>query len=164
MSGGPRLSRRWRRHSANSSLRRRWKGRGRWAVHWNHVCCARRDVDGGAVYSCRRGAISDFLLKIADHNIQRAAGQKIGRGIVIARLAHLPVGGGAGEISQRHPCHKHYERENDNKGSGLGCRVTRAEKLLHRGVVPTGSVGLRCGRQRCGYSKAERIFHGGSKG
>src|SRR5437588_9342674 len=51
-------------------------------------------------WGCRRWG-EDFLLKIANHNIQRAAGQHIGRGIDVARLGELPVSGCTRHVSQR---------------------------------------------------------------
>ena len=78
-----------------------------------------RNVDGGAAYILRCGAINDFLLETSDDNIQRAAGQKIGRGIVIARVGELPVSGRAGEVSQAQPCQKHNECENNDESRGL---------------------------------------------
>ena len=50
-----------------------------------------------------RRVIGNFLLKIADRNVERAAGQQISRSIVIARLGKLPVRGSAGEIRQTAP-------------------------------------------------------------
>jgi hypothetical protein len=45
--------------------------------------------------------INDFLFEIADHNIERAAGEQVRGGIVVARLGKLPVSGCPGEVSQR---------------------------------------------------------------
>ena len=44
------------------------------------------------------GISGDFLLKIADGDVERATGEQIRGGIVVARLGKLPVGGSAGEI------------------------------------------------------------------
>jgi hypothetical protein len=45
-----------------------------------------------------RRVIDNFLLKIAYRDIERAAGEKIRRGIVVARLSKLPIRCSAGEI------------------------------------------------------------------
>ena len=60
--------------------------RDRWSAAWLNIGCGHRRV------------IGNFLLKIADRDVERAAGEQIRRGIVVARLGKLPVGGGAGEI------------------------------------------------------------------
>src|ERR1700720_3394972 len=55
-------------------------------ARWLNIRCAYRRVNG------------NFLLKIADSNVERASGQKISRSIVVARLGKLPVRGSAREI------------------------------------------------------------------
>src|SRR6476620_1945730 len=41
---------------------------------------------------------SDFLLEIADRDVERASGQQVGTGVVKARLGQLPVRGSAREM------------------------------------------------------------------
>src|SRR5262245_11628103 len=56
----------------------------------------------------------DFLLKIADSDIERGTDEQIRGGIVIARVGELPVGGGAGEIGKAQAGSKHHQSENDD--------------------------------------------------
>src|SRR2546421_8441724 len=43
--------------------------------------------------------VNYLLLEIVGHNVEGAAGQQIGRGIIVARLGELPVVGCAGKVS-----------------------------------------------------------------
>ena len=86
---------------------------------WLNIGCGYRRVTG------------DFLLKIADRDVERAAGQQIRGGIVVARLGKLPVGGSAGEIRKGQGSNKHDKGENNDERSAFGCAITRMKELFH---------------------------------
>ena len=127
----PAISRGSSRTNSRSSARRRISGAVAnqigivvrnpcWVAPWFDIGCAHRLV------------VRDFLLKIADRDVERAAGQQIRGGIVVARLGKLPVGGGAGEIRKAQSSSKHDKGENNDQRSTFRCAVTRMEERFHR--------------------------------
>jgi hypothetical protein len=74
----------------------------------------------------------DFLLKIADRDVERASGHKISRGIVKARLGQLPVGGSAREMRNGQASNKDDKSENNDERSAFGGAITRMKELFHR--------------------------------
>ena len=56
----------------------------------------------------------DFLLKIAHGDIERAPGENISRGIVVARLGKLAVGGSARKIYKAQSGTKDDKREHND--------------------------------------------------
>src|SRR6266496_3529468 len=91
----------------------------RWVARWLNIGCG------------DRGVIGDFLLKIADRDVERAAGQEICGCVVKARLGKLPVGGGAGEIRKAQSSGNHHKGENNDQRSASGCAITRTKELFH---------------------------------
>jgi hypothetical protein len=87
------------------------------------------------------GISGDLLLKIADGDVERAAGEQIRGGIVVARLGKLPVGRGSGEISKAQSSSNHDKAENNNQRSAFRCAITRREELFH-GVKTFIGLGL----------------------
>jgi hypothetical protein len=75
--------------------------------------------------------IGDFLLKIADGDVERAAGEQIRGGIVVARLGKLPVRGSASEICKAQGSNKHHKGENNDERSAFSCVITRMEERFH---------------------------------
>ena len=73
----------------------------------------------------------DLLLKIADGDVERAAGEQIRGGIVVARLGKLPVARRAGEIRKAQSSSNHDKAENNNQRSAFRCAITRIEELFH---------------------------------
>ena len=80
-----------------------------------------------------RGVIDNFLLKIAHSDVERAPGEKIGTGIVKARLGKLPVRGSAGEIRDGQASNKHDKRKNNNERSAFRGAITRIERNFFMG-------------------------------
>ena len=66
--------------------RRRVGDRRRTVPRWLNIACGYWLISG------------DFLLKIADRDIERALGDEIGRCVIKARLGQLPISGRTGEI------------------------------------------------------------------
>src|SRR6266480_4069724 len=64
---------------------------------------------------CR--VVRDFLLKIADRDVERAAGQQIRGGVVVARLGKLAIGGSAGEMRKDQDSNNHDKGENNDERS-----------------------------------------------
>jgi hypothetical protein len=87
---------------------------------------------------------SDLLLKIADGDVERAAGEKIRGGIVVARLGKLPVGGRAGEICKAQGASNYNKAENNDQSGALRCSTTRTEELFHRVKTFMRLKRLRC--------------------
>src|SRR6266403_4123296 len=50
---------------------------------------------------------SDFLLEIADRDVERASGQQVSRSIVVTRLGELPARGSAREMRNGQASNKH---------------------------------------------------------
>ena len=73
----------------------------------------------------------DFLLKIADRDVERGPGDEIGGCVVKAGLGKLPVRGGAGEIRESQGSSKHDKGENNDQRSAFRCAITRMEELFH---------------------------------
>src|SRR5436190_23018976 len=84
-----------------------------------------------------RWVAKNFLLKIADNNVEPAAGEQIGRRVVEARLGELPVSGSAREIGHGEAGNEHYKGENNDKGSALGRATRRMRQSIH-GVRSVG--------------------------
>jgi hypothetical protein len=93
----------------------------------------------------------NFLLKIADRDVERAAGEQIRGGIVITRLGKLPVRGTAGEMRKGQGSNKHNKGKNNDERSAFGCTITRMKELFH-GVKTfmelEGTICLRLRQQR----------------
>ena len=83
----------------------------------------------------------DFLLEIADRDIERAAGEQIRGGIVVARLSKLPVRVSAGEMHKCQGSNKYNKGKNDNERSAFGCAM-RIEELFHGVKTFVGLEGL----------------------
>ena len=96
--------------------RNRWRRRTVMAEYWLRLPCR---ITG------------NFLLKIADRDVERASGEQIRGGIVVARLGKLPVGGSAGEIRNGQGSSKHDKGENNDQRSAFGCAITRMKELFH---------------------------------
>jgi hypothetical protein len=109
----------------------------------------------------------DFLLEIIDNNIECAAGEQVSRGVVVARLGKLSVGGRAGHVRQSQARQKHDYGKNNYQSSAFGCSITSTDKILHsvlaaslcRGVA-AGIASLCTAIQRRGYSRMAQIFQG----
>ena len=99
----------------NRRLTGRWRTVGRW-------------LDIGGAYA---GIINNFLLKIVDDNVERAAGEKIGTGVVKARLGQLPVRRSAREIRNGQDGNKDDKGENNDERSAFGGAITRMKELFH---------------------------------
>ena len=76
--------------------------------------------------------IGNFLLKIADRDVERASGQKICRSIVRARLGKLPVCGSSGKIDKTEGSKKYDKGENNDERSAFGCANLRMTELFHK--------------------------------
>jgi hypothetical protein len=63
-------------------------------------------------------------------------------------MGELPVGAGAGEISQRQACQKHNECEDDHQGSAFGCAITGTKEIFHR----VECVVLNALTHKCGFA------------
>ena len=74
------------------------------------------------------GCMSDFLLKIADHDVERATGEQIRRSIVVARLGKLPVSSSAGEIGKGQRSSEHDKGENNDQRSAFRCAIMRMQE------------------------------------
>src|SRR5258705_53533 len=64
---------------------------------------------------CRayRGVSRNFLFKIADRDVERAASQQIRGGVVVARLGKLAIAGSAREMRKGQGGNKHNKGENN---------------------------------------------------
>ena len=121
-----------RTYSRSAALRRSRKtapdqigNRRRIGDRWNAVPC-RLNIE------CRYRRVScDFVLKIADRDVERGPGDEIGGCVVKARLGKLPVRGGAGEIRESQGSSKHDKGENNDQRSAFRCAITRMEELFH---------------------------------
>ncbi|HEX5422428.1 MAG TPA: hypothetical protein VFW94_02685 [Candidatus Acidoferrales bacterium] len=81
---------------------------------------------------CYRGVIRDFLLKIANRDVERASGQQIRGSIVVARVGKLPVRGSTGEVRKAQRGGEHDKREDNDQRCAFGFNVTRMEEFVHR--------------------------------
>jgi hypothetical protein len=103
---------------------------------WNPVPCR---LNIGCGYRLN----SDVLLKIADRDVERASGEQIRRGIVVARLGKLPVRGSAGEMHNGQGSNKHNKGKNYDERSAFGGAVTRMEESFHEVKSFMGLEGLQ---------------------
>jgi hypothetical protein len=92
-----------------------------WVARWLNITC---------VYSRITG---DFLLQIADRDVERGAGQKVGTGVVKARLGQLPVCGSAREMRKGQGRNNHDKSEDYDERSAFGCAIRRMKEFFHRG-------------------------------
>jgi hypothetical protein len=74
---------------------------------------------------------ANFLLKIANVDVKRAAGEQIRGGIVVARLGKLSVCGSACEIRKAEASSKHDKGEHNDQRSAFRCAATRMGKFFH---------------------------------
>jgi len=85
----------------------------------------------------------DFLLKIADADIERRTGEQIRGGIMVARLGKLPVRDSAGEMHNGQGSNKHNKGKNYDERSAFGGGVTRMEESFHEVKSFMGLEGLQ---------------------
>ena len=80
---------------------------------------------------CGCGVSENFLLKIADGDVERAPGDEIGGCVVRARLGKLPVSGSAGQVRESQRSSKHDKGENNDQRSAFRCAIMRTKELFH---------------------------------
>jgi hypothetical protein len=73
----------------------------------------------------------NFLLKIADADIERRTGEQIRGGIMVARLGKLPVSGCAGKIRKAQGTSNRDKRENNDQRSASRGAIRRMKELFH---------------------------------
>jgi hypothetical protein len=73
----------------------------------------------------------NFLLKIADADIERRTGEQIRGDIMVARLGKLPVSGCAGKIRKAQGTSNRDKRENNDQRSASRGAIRRMKELFH---------------------------------